>query len=75
MEAQATIAAFWSEVASDVTDPQVTIEPASMTPEFADRAAYFDVVHMSDAGPFADVLVGRLCDQWRADDPAMECGT
>lgn len=73
VEAQATIDAFWSEVATDVDDPLVTIEPASMTPEFAERAAYFDVVHMSDAGPFADVLVGRLCGQWRAADPTLEC--
>ena len=75
VEAQATIEAFWADVATTVTSPLVTVEPRSMTPEFADRAAYFDVVHMSDAAPFAEVLSDRLCGQWRAADPELECGT
>jgi hypothetical protein len=73
VEAEAKVTAYWTEVAGTVTSPLVSIEPRSMTSEFADRAAYFDIVHMSDAGPFADVLVGRLCEQWRTADPTLEC--
>ncbi len=71
--AEERVAAFWSEAASAIDSELVTVEPTSMTPEFADRAVYFDIVHMADAGPFADVLVGRLCGQWRSVDPNQEC--
>jgi hypothetical protein len=74
VEAEAAITGFWNDVAGAVTSPLVTIEARSMTPQFADRAGYVDVVHMFDAAPFAEVLVGRLCDQWRAADADLECG-
>jgi hypothetical protein len=71
--AEAKVTAYWTEIATTVTSPLVAIEPRSLTPEFADRAAYLDVVHMADAGPFADVLVGRLCEHWRTIDQTLEC--
>jgi hypothetical protein len=71
--AEQRVTEFWSEAASTITSDLVTVEPGSMTPEFADRAVYFDIVHMADAGPFADVLAGRLCGQWRSIDPNQEC--
>ena len=51
----------------------VEIETRPMTDEFADRANFHDVVHMNDAGPFADVIVPRLCDLWHRADPTREC--
>jgi hypothetical protein len=71
--AEGKVEAYYAEAASTVTSELVTLEPRSMTPEFADRAVYFDIVHMADAGPFADVLTDRLCTQWRAIDPDLEC--
>lgn len=72
--AQQKVTDYWTAVAATVTSSLVTIEPASMTPLFADRAAYFDVVHMYDTAPFADVLAPRLCELWQAADASWRCG-
>jgi hypothetical protein len=65
--------AYWTALAADVSSDIVEIEPRPMTDEFADRANFHDVVHMNDAGPFADVIVPRLCDLWHRADPTKEC--
>ena len=65
--------AYWSALAADVTSDTVEIETRPMTAEFADRANFHDVVHMNDAGPFADVIAPRLCELWHRADPSREC--
>jgi hypothetical protein len=71
--AAVAVEAYWRGIADRVTSPLVTIEPTQLTSEFADRADYFDLVHMRDAGPFADVLVDRLCANWQLAHPTEEC--
>lgn len=65
--------AYWSDIAAGVSSDIVEIETRPMTAEFADRAKFYDIVHMQDAGPFADVLVPRLCQLWHRSDPTKEC--
>jgi hypothetical protein len=64
---------YWSAIAAGVGSDIVAIETRPMTDQFADRANFHDVVHMNDAGPFADVIVPRLCDLWHRADPTREC--
>ncbi len=71
--AAAQVEAYWTAIAGKVRSPLVTIEAGQLTPLFADRASYFDLVHMADAGPFADVLVTELCANWRLAHPDREC--
>ncbi len=67
------VEAYWMQLAGRVTSPLVEIEPHQLTSRFAERAAYIDVVHMADAGPFADVLVPLLCANWQTAHPTEEC--
>jgi hypothetical protein len=67
------VEAYWSQLANTNTSPIVEIEATPMTAEFAESAAFNDVVHMRDAGPFADVIVPRLCTNWRTAHPTWEC--
>lgn len=67
------VEAYWTTIASKVASPLVTIEPSQLTPRFADRAVYFDLVHMADAAPFAEVLVTELCANWRTAHPDRSC--
>jgi len=67
------VEAYWTRLANTNTSPIVEIEPTPMTAEFAESAAFNDVVHMRDAGPFADVIVPRLCANWRTAHPTWEC--
>ena len=67
------VEAYWAQLAKANTSPIVEIEPTPMTAEFAGSAAYNDVVHMSDAGPFAEVIAPRLCANWRTAHPTWEC--
>ena len=67
------VEAYWTTIATTVSSPLVTIEPAQLTSRFADRAVYFDLVHMADASPFAEVLVPELCENWRTAHPDRSC--
>jgi hypothetical protein len=67
------VEAYWTQLARRVTSPLVEVEPQVLTSLFADRANYIDVVHMVDAGPFAEVLVPRLCANWQTANPTKEC--
>lgn len=71
--AEQKVTAYWADAATGVDSDLVEVEPRSMTPLFADRAVYFDIVHMADAGPFADVMTDRLCRLWSRTDPSLEC--
>ncbi len=73
--AEQKVADYWAAAAGTVTSSLVEIEPRSMTPSFADEAAFIDIVHMIDAAPFARVLAGRLCTQWITIDPELECAS
>jgi len=72
-EAAEQVEAYWRGIAARVDSPIVTIEPGQLTARFADRARYLDIVHMADAGPFADVLTPELCANWRLAQPDREC--
>ena len=67
------VEAYWTQLAGRLTSPLVEIEPQQLTSQFAERASYHDLVHMRDAGPFAEVLVPRLCANWQAAHPTREC--
>lgn len=72
-DAARQVEAYWTGIASCVESPFVEIESGQLSARFADRARYFDLVHMADAGPFADVLVHELCANWRLAHPGQEC--
>ena len=44
-----------------------------MSRDYDSAGTFGNNVHMFDPGPFADVLVERLCAQWAAADPSWEC--
>lgn len=67
------VEAFWADVADDIESPLVELESRSLSRDFDSAGLFFDHVHMSDPGPFADLLVERLCAQWRTADPDLEC--
>jgi len=67
------VEAYWTRLASTNTSPIVEVEAATLTAEFAETAAFNDVVHQRDAGPFADVIAPRLCANWRTAHPTWEC--
>ena len=60
-------------IAERVESLLIEIEPGQLSSRFAERARYFDLVHMADAGPFADVLVPELCANWQLAHPGHEC--
>ena len=64
---------FWATRQASIDSPLVEIEPRSLSRDHDFAGLFFNNVHMSNPGPFADVLVGRLCAQWGAADPALEC--
>lgn len=64
---------FWAEVAAGIDDPLIEIEPRSMSRDFDSTGLFIDHVHMNDAQPFGEVLVGRLCAQWSRIDPKWSC--
>jgi hypothetical protein len=65
--------AFWASVAAGIESPLIELEARSMSRDFDSTGTFIDHVHMNDSGPFADVLVERLCAQWRRTDPDQEC--
>ena len=67
------VEAFWAEVAAGIDDPLIEIEPRSMSRDFDSAGLFIDHVHMNDAQPFGEVLVGRLCAQWTRIDPNWSC--
>ena len=67
------VEAYWQGFADDVTSRMVLIDGGSMTAEFATDEMYFDVIHLADAGPFASILVERICQHWRSVDADLEC--
>ncbi|MEO6571562.1 MAG: hypothetical protein ABIO83_08435 [Ilumatobacteraceae bacterium] len=71
--AAAQVEQYWAQIATHISSPLVQIQSAVLTPELGDRAAFNDVVHMSDGGPFAELLVPRLCANWQLAHPDLEC--
>jgi hypothetical protein len=67
------VEAFWRDLAGENESPLVEIEPRSITRDFDIEGLFYDTVHMRDPNPFVDVLAERLCAQWRATDPSLEC--
>jgi hypothetical protein len=67
------VEAFWAARRPNIDSPLVELESRSLSRDYASAGTFFNNVHMSNPGPFADVLVGRLCDQWRRADPELEC--
>lgn len=67
------VAAFWEAIAADIDDPRITLVPRSATDTFPAPGLFFNNVHMNDAGPFADILVGWICTHWSTIDPTLEC--
>ncbi|MEO6654427.1 MAG: hypothetical protein ABIP17_17445 [Ilumatobacteraceae bacterium] len=72
-DAARQVEAYWTGIAARVESPLVEIEPGQLSSRFAVPARYFDLVHMADAGPFADVLVPVLCANWQRADPDRVC--
>jgi hypothetical protein len=70
----ARVEAYWLAAAENVTTLKVRIDGRSMTAEFANDDMYFDVIHLADAGPFASILVERICHHLRSLDSELECG-
>jgi len=64
---------FWAELADEIDSDLVELEPRSMSRDYPSEGTFANNVHMFNPGPFVDVLVGRLCGQWSAADPTLEC--
>jgi hypothetical protein len=64
---------YWASFLDEVDSGLVELEPRSMSRDYDSAGTFGNNVHMFDPGPFADVLVGRLCAQWAAADPSWEC--
>ena len=64
---------FWRELADRTEAPLIEIESRSLSRDYPSEGTFLNNVHMADPGPFADILVERLCSQWRAADPSQEC--
>jgi len=62
---------FWQAIAGDIDDPSVELIPRSQTDDFPQPGQFLNNVHMATPGPFADILVERLCAQWAA--AGLEC--
>jgi hypothetical protein len=67
------VEAFWASIGNAIDDPLIELESRSLSRDYASEGTFFNNVHMSDPGPFADILVERLCAQWTAADPTWEC--
>jgi hypothetical protein len=67
------VEAFWAARQASIDSPLVELEPRSASRDHDFAGMFFNNVHMSNPGPFADVLVARLCEQWRTADPRSEC--
>jgi hypothetical protein len=64
---------FWAGLTDEIDSELVELEPRSMSRDYPSENTFANNVHMFNPGPFADVLVGRLCTQWSAADPKLEC--
>jgi hypothetical protein len=69
----ATIEQHWRELDERTDAANVTVEAGMLSREFTVDVPYYDPIHTMDAAPLAEILVGRLCDQWRSLDARLEC--
>ena len=65
--------AYWQRIAERVTSELVEFESRSLSLDFISAPAYYDLVHMADAAPHAEVLSVRLCALWHRSEPTKEC--
>lgn len=64
---------FWRSIGATIDDPLIELESRSLSRDYASAGTFLNNVHMADPGPFADILVERLCAQWLAADSTWEC--
>jgi hypothetical protein len=64
---------YWASFTDTIDSALVELEPRSLSRDYASEGTFANNVHMFDPGPFADVLVDRLCAQWAAADPEWRC--
>ena len=55
---------YWASFVDEIDSDLVELEPRSMSRDYDSAGTFGNNVHMFDPGPFADVLVERLCAQW-----------
>jgi hypothetical protein len=69
-----------ARIAAPITAPNVpasnvVVQSKYLTHELAPSDVFFDVAHMNDAGPMADLLVSKLCGPWPGTNPPLSCTT
>jgi hypothetical protein len=69
----AAIERHWQELDERTDAPNVVVEPGMLSREFTVDVPYQDPIHALDAGPLAEIMVERLCEQWRGLDARLEC--
>ena len=64
-----------ARLAAETASPNVVVQSKYLTHELAPSDVFFDVAHMNDAGPMADLLVTKLCGAWPGTNPPLSCTT
>lgn len=72
-QASIAIESFWERQAMSVRSDLIDFESRLISRDLPLDAPFGDLVHMLDAGPMADLLVGPLCRNWQRADPGGEC--